>query len=144
MDGECPSFSLFLSLSRALPLALLHSLVASISIVYPREVILHTPFFLSLFLLFLCSFFVLAYATDSRCVRLIKWSTIRSTVLTSNVCCLSCVRTHALLSSFFFFHTPPPLAYKYPRAHLPPPPLSNSLASVIPLAPPFHSLVVLL
>ena len=49
--------SLFLSLSRALPLALLHSLVASISIVYPREVI-HTPsliFFFCFFMFFLRS-----------------------------------------------------------------------------------------
>ena len=113
------SLFLSLSLSRALPLALLHSLVASISIVYPK-VVIHTPFLIIFFFALLCSFFVLAYATDSRCVRLIKWSTIRSTVLTSNVCCLSCVRTHALLSSFFFIHTHTPHAYMYTRAHVPP------------------------
>ena len=46
--------SLFLSLSRALPLALLHSLVASISIVYPK-VVIHTPFLI----IFFCSFMFL-------------------------------------------------------------------------------------
>ena len=100
------------------------------------------PYSFLIFFAFLCSFFVLAYATDSRCVRLIKWSTIRSTVLTSNVCCLSCVRTHALLSSFFFIHTHTPHAYIYKRAHVPPIPLPSIQLLLIPS--PFHSLVVLL
>lgn len=59
--------------------ALAHFLI-SISNMYSRTV---TQFFLS----FILSSFLLTPVSSG--VRLIMWSTIRSTVLTSNVCCLS-------------------------------------------------------